>query len=246
MKRANFEFYGELNELLPPSRRGHVVLCEFNGSQSIKHLIESQGIPHTEIGKITVNSSPVDTSYQVQDGDWVKVWPAPISGGVEDHLQNVGHEIKFILDNHLGKLASYLRMLGFDTLYRNDYEDTELAETSQKEGRILLTRDRRLLMRKQVQAGYCIKKHNPQAQLRDVLKRFDMHTFIKPFQRCMRCNTLLDQVQKEQILDQLEPLTNKYYDSFSICPGCRQVYWPGSHYEHMQRMIHSIFEDEQN
>jgi uncharacterized protein len=236
MKRAYFRFHRELEELLPPEKRGEAFSYDFNGSQSIKHLIESLGVPHTEIGAMTVNKKPVDTSYQVQDGDWVEVQPA--------RCESLKGEPKFILDNHLGKLAGYLRMLGFDTLYRNNYDDTELAEIAAREGRTLLTRDRRLLMRKQVQAGYCVRKHDPQEQLKDVLKRFALYERLHPFKRCMSCNTLLEEALKEQILDRLEPLTKQYFDTFSLCPGCRKVYWPGSHYDHMQDMIQKILEDE--
>lgn len=236
MKRAYFRFYEELQELLPAELREAAIPGEFNGSQSVKHLIESLGVPHTEIGKLFVNSKPVDISYQVQDGDRVEVWPARWEAGEG--------EPRFILDNHLGKLAGYLRMLGFNALYRNDYEDTELAEVAEREQRILLTRDRRLLMRKQVKAGYCVRVHDPREQLKDVLKRFGLYTQLKPFQRCIRCNTLLEEVQKEQVLESLEPLTKRYYDKFSVCPGCRQVYWPGSHYKRMQDMIQKIKEDE--
>jgi uncharacterized protein len=236
MKRATFRFYDELEELLPAEMRGFEIACNFNSSQSIKHLIESLGVPHTEIGVLIVDGEQVDFSYQVQDGDRIDVQPA--------RSKAAGAELKFILDNHLGKLAGYLRMLGFDTLYRNDYQDTELAEAAEREERILLTRDRRLLMRKQVQAGYYIRSLDPQEQLKDVLSRFDLRRQIQPFQRCIRCNTLLEEVLKEQVLERLEPLTKVYYDTFSICPSCRQVYWPGSHYERMQRMIQEIAEGE--
>jgi uncharacterized protein len=238
MKRATFRFYDELEELFPEEMRGEHIACEFNGSQSIKHMIESLGVPHTEIGKLFVNDKPVNISYQVQDGDRVEVWPA--------RWEPRGNELRFVLDNHLGKLSGYLRMLGFDALYRNDYEDTELAEVAEREERILLTRDRRLLMRKQVQAGYYIRKLDPQDQLKDVLKRFRLHQHIHPFKRCIRCNTLLEEVLKEQVLERLEPLTKLYYNTFSICPGCRKIYWAGSHYERMQSMIETFTEDEIN
>jgi uncharacterized protein len=245
MKRAFFRFFDDLEDLLPLSNRGKEIICHFNGCPSVKHLIESLGVPHTEIGQIIVNSTIMDTSYMVQDGDRVEVLPARSDPHERDLLQE--KEIKFILDSHLGKLAAYLRMLGFDALSRNDYEDRQLAEVAELEGRILLTRDRRLLMRKQVQAGYCIRKHNPQDQLKDVLNRFGLYSLIRPFQRCIRCNTRLEKVSKEQVLDMLEPLTKLYYSSFSICPACHKVYWPGSHYEHMQRMIQKIIsQDEQD
>ena len=165
---------------------------------------------------------------RLQDGDQVTVYPAdsPLEG-----------EPCFILDNHLGQLATYLRMLGFDCLYRNDYQDDELARVAIDEERVLLTRDRRLLMRKAIRRGYCIHQIDPRLQAAEVLRRFKLVGQVKPFQRCLRCNNPLQVVQKQEIIERLEPLTKKYYEEFRICPACNQIYWKGSHFEHMQAMI---------
>ncbi len=143
----------------------------------------------------------------------------------------------FILDNHLGQLATYLRMLGFDSLYRNDYQDAELAMVSIEEGRVLLTRDRRLLMRKAIRRGYCIHQTDPRQQTAEVLRRFKLFGQVKPFQRCLRCNSPLQVVSKQDIIERLEPLTKIYYDEFHLCPTCNQIYWKGSHYGHMLDLI---------
>jgi uncharacterized protein with PIN domain len=147
---------------------------------------------------------------------------------------------RFLLDNHLGRLASHLRMLGFDCLYRNDFEDLEMSQIVQREERILLTRDRRLLMRKAVAYGYCLRSLDPQEQTIEVLRRFDLASEIIPFSRCLRCNHPLEPVGKEAVLERLEPLTRKYFDEFQICPACRQIYWKGSHYEHMLELIRRV------
>jgi hypothetical protein len=128
-------------------------------------------------------------------------------------------------------------MLGFDCLYRNDYQDDELAKVSIEEGRVLLTRDRRLLMRKAIRLGYCIHQTDPRQQVAEVLKRFKLTGQVKPFQRCLRCNSPLQPVAKQDIIERLEPLTRLYYDEFHICPSCKQVYWKGSHYGHMLELI---------
>jgi uncharacterized protein with PIN domain len=143
----------------------------------------------------------------------------------------------FILDNHLGQLATYLRMLGFDSLYQNDYQDDELAQVSSQEERVLLTRDRRLLMRKAIRRGYCIHQTDPRLQAAEVLRRFNLFGQVRPFQRCLRCNSPLLVVSKQDVIERLEPLTKRYYDEFHICPSCNQIYWKGSHFEHMQQMI---------
>ena len=153
-------------------------------------------------------------------------------------------EPRFLLDNHLGRLAAYLRMLGFDCLYEIDYDDEELAEILQKDERILLSRDRRLLMRKVVTLGYCPRSLDSLEQLTEVIQRFDLTKRIAPFHRCLRCNHPLEPVSKEAVLDRLEPLTKLYFYEFQICPSCKQIYWKGSHYERMQNLIQQMIGDQ--
>jgi uncharacterized protein with PIN domain len=245
MKRACFRFYDELEELLPKSQRGRSFNYDFNGNQSVKHLIEAQGIPHTEIGRILVNDSQVDPGYQVQDGDQVEVYPASFDVVGRDLVGGTKWDYTFLLDNHLGKLAAYLRMLGFDARYRNDYQDSELAEIAECDNHILLTRDRRLLMRNQVRSGYCVRQLDPRDQLKEVIRRFSLQHFARPFRRCIRCNSILEKARKEQVLDRLEPLTRQYYDEFRICPNCQQVYWQGSHFIRMERLIQEVLEEQE-
>ena len=102
---------------------------------------------------------------------------------------------------------------------------------------MLLTRDRRLLMRKAIRRGYCIHQTDPRRQAAEVLRRFKLLGQVKPFQRCLRCNSTLQVVNKLGIIERLESLTKKYYDEFRVCPACDQIYWKGSHFEHMQQMI---------
>lgn len=230
--QAHFRFYAELNDLLPAGKREAAIPLTFNPGQSLKHLVESLGVPHTEVGSALVNGAPADLSYQVQDGDLVGVFP-----GIPLVLSG---ERRFILDNHLGRLAAYLRMLGFDSLYRNDFDDDELAELSSAQERILLTRDKRLLMRNQVQHGYWVRSKEPRRQLVEVVRRFDLAPAVRPFQRCVRCNGLLQPVPKAEVLQRLEPLTRRYYDDFHHCEECGQVYWKGSHYARMLGFIEQI------
>ncbi len=232
--KATFTFIAELNDFLPHFRKNISFSLEFEPHQTLKHLIESLGIPHTEFGQLLVNQIPVDSSARLRDGAVVIVYPADAA------LEN---EPCFILDNHLGQLATYLRMLGFNSLYRNDYQDDELARVSEEEGRVLLTRDRRLLMRKIIRHGYCIHQTDPRLQAAEVLKRFRLSGKVKPFQRCLRCNSPLQVVSKHEIVDRLEPLTKLYYDDFRICPSCRQIYWKGSHFVRMQQMIMEMAAD---
>jgi uncharacterized protein len=228
MSTAYFTFLGRLNDFLPRDQRNQVIPVSFRGRQTLKHLAESLGVPHPEIGLVLVNGVEQALDTITEDGDRVKMHPIP---------NGMPAEARFILDGHLGRLAAYLRMLGFDCLYESTYDDDELAVLAQKEGRILLSRDRRLFMRKVISPGYCLRSLDPVEQLSELIVRFDLRERIKPFHRCLRCNHPLEPVEKEIIFDRLEPLTRLYFDEFQICPACKQIYWKGSHYERMISLI---------
>lgn len=243
MSTAHFRFYAELNDFLSPERRQVAFAHTFDARASVKDMIESLGVPHTEIELILVNSMAVDFTYIVQDGDQVSVYPVfetfdatPIVRLRPAPLR----EPRFVLDAHLGKLAGYLRLLGFDTLYRNDYDDETLARISSAEPRILLTRDRGLLKRSLVTHGYYVRQVDPQRQIVEVLHRFDLQGQIAPFHRCIRCNGLLRDVSKEMIGDRLPHHTCEYYDEFHMCDQCGKVYWKGSHYQRLLDFIASL------
>lgn len=226
MKVARFDFDPALQPLLARGARGGPLEVRFQGRQSAKHLIESLGIPHTEVGELTAGGRPADLGTIVQGGDSIAVHPAGPERGE-------GSEPRFVLDCHLGRLASRLRALGLDCLYRRDYDDEQLVLVSLEQERALLTRDRRLLMRKAVTRGCLVRSLEAGQQMRQVAERYDLARWIAPFKRCPRCNQPLVAVSKETVLGQLEPLTKEYYHEFKRCPGCGQVYWKGSHVDHM-------------
>ena len=234
MSTAYFRFLGRLKDFLARDQRDQAIRVEFRERQSVKHLVESLGVPHPEIGPVQVNGQEGTLSTITQDGDRVDILPVPDGLPVEP---------RFVLDNHLGRLTAYLRMLGFDCLYRNDVQDEELAETAEREERILLSRDRRLLMRKAVTYGYCLRSLDSLEQLTEVIRRFDLVSRISPFHRCLRCNYPLEPVAKEAVLDRLEPLTKLHFAEFQICPNCQQIYWKGSHYERMQKLVEEMTGD---
>ncbi|MFW2440165.1 MAG: Mut7-C RNAse domain-containing protein [Arenicellales bacterium] len=241
--QINIRFYEELNDFLPQDQRKIDVSHQLKQARSIKDLIESIGVPHTEVDLIIVNGESVDFNYLVHDGDRISVYPvfesldiSPLNHCQPKPLRNT----RFVLDTHLGRLAAYLRMLGFDTLYRNDYDDPELARTSIDEHRILLTCDRQLLMRKQIIHGYFVRSRQPQQQLLEVLLRFDLLNNQQPFTRCMDCNGNLRPVNKQQIEARLSPDTKKYYSDFFQCEICNKIYWEGSHYQKMKKMIERV------
>lgn len=243
MATAYVRFWAELNFFLPSKKREKVIIHSFKKRPSIKDMIESLGVPHPEVKYLVVNGKSVDFSYIVEDEDQLEVYPISTQPEIASPLPlrpNLEVKPSFVLDVHLGKLAASLRMLGFDTLYRNDYEDEELAEISATQQRILLTRDKGLLMRSLVRYGYYVRQTDPQQQLIEVIRRFHLTTSISPFQRCIRCNGQLQSVNKEEILAEIPAKTRQNVEEFHRCSQCQQIYWRGAHYEQMQQFISSV------
>jgi uncharacterized protein with PIN domain len=243
VKQAVVRFYAELNDFLPPERRGVAFTGSFHVGPPVRDLIESLGAPHTEIDLILINGVPADFSRTVEDGDRISVYPvfeaidiAPLERLRPRPLRRT----RFVLDVHLGRLAAYLRLMGFDTLYRNDYRDRELAHLASAEERILLTRDRELLKRSAVTRGYWVRSTIPRGQLAEVLERFDLAKAIAPFTRCLACNGSLQPAAKEAVLDLVPPRAREAHDRFLRCPDCSRVYWEGSHYRRMKKLVEAV------
>lgn len=243
MAQAQVRFYASLNAFLPLPARQQATTCDFNGPVSIKHIIESLGVPHTEVALILANGKCVDFRYPVRAGDRLAVFPtfSTLEPSSSSALRPpLPRPVRFVLDVHLGRLAGYLRLLGFDALYRNSYDDTELARISAAQERVLVTRDRRLLMRKEIIFGCCLLTRDSQQQLVTVLHRFKLVDAIRPWSRCLRCNGQLEPVAKETVLHRLEPLTRLHYDAFDICQECSQIYWQGSHFDSLRAFVEDI------
>lgn len=235
---AEFRFYEELNDFLPPEQRKRTMHYRFSGHPGIKDPIEVFGVPHTEVELIVVNGQSVGFGYQLQAGDRVAVYPvfesldiSPLLRLREKPLRNP----RFIMDVNLGKLAKHMRLLGFDSLYRNDYQDAEVVNIAVNEQRIVLTRDRRLLYIKNISHGYWVRAVDVKSQVDEVLRRFDLYGSIQPFARCLVCNGVLSSVAKADILDRLKPRTRLYYEVFYQCTDCQRIYWEGSHMEDMRQ-----------
>jgi uncharacterized protein with PIN domain len=244
---AYFRFYAGLNDFLPSDRRQETFRYDFDGNPAIKDSIEAIGIPHPEVDLILVNGESVGFDYKLQNGDRVSVFPVfeMIDIGELGRLrpERIG-EARFVLDTHLGRLAGYLRMFGFDALYDNDYADESLAQIASEEGRILLTKDRGLLKRNAIMYGYCIRSVNPREKLIEVMHRYNLYRSVAPFRRCIRCNELLEAVEKVEIMDQLPSQVSDYYNEFRRCTGCSQIYWKGSHFGRMERFLDWVFKQE--
>ena len=235
MSTAYFLFHGRLNDFLGPSQKGQRITIQFRERQSIKHLVEALGVPHPEIGRIQVNGRQEAGNFITQDQEQIEIYPIENGCSIEP---------RFMLDCHLGRLTAHLRMLGFDCLYENDFEDGQMAKLLEHDERILLTRDRRLLMRNAVRFGYCLRSLDSLEQLAEVIRRFELKNKIQPFHRCLRCNYVLEPVDKEAILERLEPLTKQYFNEFHICPNCGQIYWKGSHFEKMLNVVDQLHQSD--
>lgn len=241
--QAVFRFYEELNDFLPRERIKTAFAYRFNGNPSIKDAIEALGVPHAEVDMILVNGRSVDFTYQLRDGDAVSVYPVfeffDITGMTHVRPKPL-REPKFILDVHLGVLAKYLRLLGFDTLYRNDYTDGEIIDISIAEGRIICTRDVGLLKVKTVTHGYWVRSQDTKEQVKEVVRHFDIFTRIDPFNRCIKCNGPLVDVAKHEIQEKLESGTRNHFDHFRRCRNCGSVFWKGSHFDHLQNFLRGL------
>jgi len=241
----SIRFYAELNDHLAPEQRYQTLVKTFYVPSTVKDIIESFGVPHAEVDLITANGESVDFSYLVRDGDRISVYPMFEALDITPELRvrpQPLREPKFVLDVHLGRLAAYLRMLGFDTVYQNCFSDDELVRISVEQRRILLTRDRGVLRHSAVTHGYWLRETDSRRQAAEIVRRFDLLRSIHPFTRCMACNGALDPVSKDRVRDLLPPRTAELYDEFRQCPQCGRVYWKGSHYARMQRHTRQISE----
>lgn len=241
----DIRFYEELNDFLPLNKRKRDFGFAFKYNQTVKDAIEALGVPHTEVDLILVHGEPVGFDYQLQTGDRISVYPvferldiSPVNRLRPEPLR----ETRFILDVHLGKLCRYLRMLGFDTYYRNDLDDPEIIERSVTEKRIILTRDLGILKNGKVTHGHFLRSQDSREQLQEVIRRFDLSRQVKPFKRCMDCNGLMTKVDKKEIEDQLKAGTKKCYEKFFRCTSCQKIYWEGSHYQKMQEFMRSVLQ----
>ena len=243
MADAIFRFHAELDDFLSRVRRGQAIRVAFERRASVKDMIESLGVPHPEVAVIVADDEAVGFGHIVQDGEHFDVYPPseiPTACSRAVLQPPLEEPPRFILDSQLGTLARYLRLSGFDTLYRNDYDDAEIAAISAEEARVLLTRDRGVLKRSIVTYGYFVRSDQPRQQLVEVFARFDLAERVHPFTRCAACNGELQDVAKEDIEHRLEPLTRKYFDVFRRCSNCGKIYWQGSHHSRLRELLDRV------
>ncbi|NWG39924.1 MAG: Mut7-C ubiquitin/RNAse domain-containing protein [Hydrogenophilaceae bacterium] len=244
MVTATFRFYEELNDFLAPDRRKREFTVPCARAATTKHMIEALGVPHTEVELILVNGESADFSRIIEEGDRVAVYPRFEAMDVTPLLRVREHPLRvtrFVADAHLGGLAHMLRMLGFDTLYDNHFHDDDIVAICEQDGRIVLTRDRELLKRRTVTHGCFVHALKPEQQLHEIVERLDLLRSMNPFTLCLHCNAPLRPVDKAVVYDRLPPKVQVHYEKFRTCDHCGRVFWKGSHWRNMRRVLDDLF-----
>jgi uncharacterized protein with PIN domain len=207
---------------------------------TLKNAIEALGIPHTEIGRITVNGVPATRDRIVRAADVIETFPWSHSADAPPVVV-----LHFVADAHLGALARFLRMLGFDTIHDNGLSDATIRELAHAERRIVLTRDRELLKCREIMVGAYVRALEPAEQLRQTVARFRLLPHVAPFSRCLRCNVPLAAIDKADVLSRLPERIALAHERFFRCAQCARIYWPGSHYARMsaalERMLDAVY-----
>ena len=231
MSAATFTFDPALDFFLPRERRGAPVVHEYARAATMKQAIEAIGVPHTEVGEIVVNGVHATLDRTVRENDGVQVHAhAPGAAPFESPLA-------FIADAHLGGLGRMLRMLGFDTIYDNAIHDPQIASLAALERRVVLTRDRELLKRREVLRGAFVRALKPEKQLAEMAQRYPLSAHMKPFALCLHCNLPLQPADPQAVIEKVPERIQQQYAQFMTCPGCARVYWEGSHWDRMRSVL---------
>ena len=233
-------FYAELNDFLPPHRRQREFTYRFVGTPSVKDTIEAIGVPHTEIDVILVDGESVAFTHRLQGNERVAVYPVFERCDVSSvtRLRPAPlRETRFIADVHLGTLARNLRLLGFDTAWERDLDDTTIIDRAVRERRIILTRDKGILKNGNVTHGYWLRSTDPDEQLEEIVRALDLAGSIAPFVRCMECNGELDDLARSEAARSVPLQVFLVYRDFKRCRRCGRVYWRGSHFRRLDEVV---------
>lgn len=240
MPTAEFRFYEELNDYLPSPRRKRSFTHSFDDTPAIKDVIEGLGVPHTEVDLILVDGRSVRFPHRLHGGERIAIYPMferleirPLYRLRPKPLRRT----RFLADVHLGKLARFLRLLGFDTKYSTELSDRELVATSVRERRILLSRDVRLFMYKTLIRGYRLRSTEPERQVEEVIQALSLQRAAQPFTRCMSCNAELHPVARADVKDRVPSRVFKRFRRFAGCPGCERIYWRGTHFLRLEQLV---------
>ena len=239
-RAAEFRFYEELNDFLPDDRRKVAFTHRFRGTPSVKDTIESLGVPHVEVDLILVDGRSVGFDHVLRGGERVAVYPVFERLDISPVLRLRPQPLRvtrFVADVHLGTLARHLRLIGFDTAWRNDLADEAIVALARDEGRIILTRDRGLLCHGGVTHGYWLRATDPDAQLEEVVRALDLGRGMRPYTRCLECNGVLEAVGRRAVARAVPLQVFLVYRDFNRCSRCSRVYWSGSHRGRLDELV---------
>lgn len=230
MRSARLRIHGSAGDLLPFRNRNRPFHVWFELPRGLRDIIQSTGVPHVELGKVRINGVVVDYSARVDDGDEVEAWSRyPLSRPPADPA--------FLLDGHLGRLAHYLRLFGFDTEHDPRATDSGLARDLVDHRRVLLTRDRGLLMRRELRHASFVRATDPHRQITEILHRFALRAVANPLTRCLECNGRLRAISGADAAGDIPDLVGETHDEFSRCDSCGRTFWKGSHYRRLRHLI---------
>lgn len=242
-RAAEFRFYEELNDFLPVGRRKVSFVQPFHGTPAVRDVIQAIGVPHSAVDLLLVDGHSVDFEHRLRGGERVAVYPVferlDITPLVHLRPQPL-RRTRFVLDVHLGRLARYLRMLGFDSAWQRGWDDSQIIDRALDEGRIILTRDVGILKQKRVSHAYWLRSMRPERQLAEVVAALSLQTQLRPFTRCMECNGSLRPVAREELAGRIDADIRERFQRFWECPACGRVYWQGSHWRRMQKIVDRV------
>ena len=239
-RSAEFRFYEELNDFLPPGRRRRSFVHAFRGTPSVKDTIEALGVPHVEVDLILVDGRSVSFGHLLRGGERVAVYPVFERLDISPLLRLRPAPLRvtrFVADVHLGTLARHLRLLGFDTCWRNDLEDAAIVALAEAQARIVLTRDRGLLCHGALSRGHWVRATEPVTQLEEVVRALDLGRQLRPYTRCLECNGSLRAIARREAARAVPLQVFLIHRDFSRCERCGRVYWPGSHRRRLDAVV---------
>lgn len=240
---CELRFYEELNDYLPVDLRKKSFSREVSSTRSVKDAIEAVGVPHTEIDLILVDGRSVRFDHRLRGGERVAVYPVFERFDIVPLYRLRPKPLRiprFAADVHLGALARYLRLLGFDTVYRNDLDDAELVRLAARGRRIILTRDVDLLKRKAVTRAHWLRARDPERQVEEVAAALQLQRQIQPFTRCLACNGRLASIERASARERVPPRVYRRFRTFIRCRRCGRIYWRGTHYQRLQRLVAKV------
>jgi uncharacterized protein with PIN domain len=155
-------------------------------------------------------------------------------------------EIRFIVDHNAGKMVKWLRMMGYDSLFFNGSDDTDMVKQGLAEHRVILTRDSGIIKRRVVVNGrlkaVLIESERPDEQMRQVMNTLDLDCRFRPFTLCLECNEPLIERNPDEVQDRVPPYVRKTQHHYMECPACRRVYWRGTHWQAMMTRLEKLGE----